>query len=337
MTLLSIAIPSYNSEAYLHYCVHSLAVGGEQVEILIINDGSSDKTQEIAESLAAKFSNVRAIHQENKGHGGAVNTGIREAKGKYFKVVDSDDWVDVHAYLKILETLAQLEHNQTSVDAFISNFVYEKEGQSRKKSMSYEDVLPAHQIFTWNQVGAFSKGQYMMMHSLIYRTNLLREVDLELPEHTFYVDNIFVFTPLQSVQKMYYLPVDFYRYFIGRNDQSVNESVMIKRIDQQLKVNRILVDSLDLDAIDNPDLRSYLLNHVEITTIISCALLNRGGTAEHMMKKQELWHYIEEQNPELFKVIRNGLLGQLTNLYGLPGRKISNAVYKIAKRIYGFN
>ncbi|MGT2753844.1 glycosyltransferase family 2 protein [Streptococcus ovis] len=337
MTLLSIAIPSYNSEEYLHYCVGSLVVGGEDVEILIINDGSSDRTQEVAEQLAAKHPNVRAIYQENKGHGGAVNTGIREAKGTYFKVVDSDDWVDARAYLKILETFKQLETNGTPVDALITNFVYEKESQSRKKSMSYRDVLPVHQIFTWEDVGTFSKGQYMMMHSLIYRTDLLREVGLELPEHTFYVDNIFVFTPLQAVKTMYYLPVDFYRYFIGRNDQSVNESVMIKRIDQQLKVNRILVDNLHLDEIENPDLRSYLLNHVEITTIISCALLNRAGTAEHMMKKQELWEYIQEHNPALFKIVRNGLLGQLTNLYGYPGRKISNAVYKIARSIYGFN
>lgn len=177
----------------------------------------------------------------------------------------------------------------------------------------------------------------MMMHSLIYRTELLREVGLVLPEHTFYVDNIFVFTPLQAVKTMYYLPVDFYRYFIGRNDQSVNESVMIKRIDQQLKVNRILVDDLDLEAINSTDLRSYLLNHVEITTIISCALLNRAGTAEHMLMKQALWDYIRDNNPALFKVVRKGLLGQLTNLYGYPGRKIFNTVYKIAKRIYGFN
>lgn len=337
MTLLTIAIPSYNAQDYLHYCVHSLIIGGDLVEILIINDGSTDQTQIIAENLANRYPNVRAIYQDNKGHGGAVNTGIREAKGRYFKVVDSDDWVDTRAYLKILETLARLDGQGQSVDAFISNFVYEKEGQSRKKRMDYQNVLPENRIFGWDEVGAFSKGQYMMMHSLIYRTDLLREVGLVLPEHTFYVDNIFVFTPLQAVQTMYYLPVDFYRYFIGRNDQSVNESVMIKRIDQQIKVNKILVDELNLDQLTNPDLRSYLLNHVEITTIISCALLNRAGTAEHMMKKQELWHYIQDNNPALFKIVRNGLLGQLTNLYGYPGRKISNAVYKIAKRIYGFN
>lgn len=125
MTLLSIAIPSYNSEAYLYYCVHSLVMGGDKVEILIINDGSTDRTQEIAEGLENQFSNVRALYQDNKGHGGAVNTGIREAKGKYFKVVDSDDWVDTRAYLKILESLQALEDENTPVDTFISNFVYE--------------------------------------------------------------------------------------------------------------------------------------------------------------------------------------------------------------------
>ena len=80
------------------------------------------------------------------------------------------------------------------------------------------------------------------MHSVIYRTALLRECDLELPEHTFYVDNIYVFKPLPYVKTMYYLDVNFYRYFIGRDDQSVNETNMIKRIDQQFKVTYIMID-----------------------------------------------------------------------------------------------
>ncbi|MDS2249130.1 glycosyltransferase family A protein, partial [Streptococcus pneumoniae] len=86
MKLLSIAISSYNAAAYLHYCVESLVIGGEQVGILIINDGSQDQTQEIAECLASKYPNiVRAIYQENKCHGGAVNRGLAEASGRYFK------------------------------------------------------------------------------------------------------------------------------------------------------------------------------------------------------------------------------------------------------------
>ena len=337
MTLLTIAIPSYNSEAYLHYCVQSLVIGGEQVEILIINDGSSDRTQEIAEQLQARYPNVRAVYQENKGHGGAVNTGIREASGKYFKVVDSDDWVDPRAYLKILETLRQLEEQGTPVDAFVSNFVYEKEGHTRKKSMSYEGVLPVGRIFTWDEIGDFKTGQYMMMHSLIYRTAMLREIGLTLPEHTFYVDNIFVFTPLHAVEKLYYLPVDFYRYLIGREDQSVNEEVMIRRIDQQLTVNKILIDEMDIHQVDNEKLLQYLLNHVEITSVISSALLNRAGTKEHMEKKRELWDYMREQNPDLYAHVRKTKLSRVVSQSGYTGRKISNGIYRLARKIYGFN
>lgn len=337
MVLVTFAIPSYNSESYLHYCVQSLAIGGDRVEILIINDGSKDRTQEVAEQLASRYPNVRAISQENKGHGGAVNTGMREAKGLYYKVVDSDDWVDPRAYLKVLETLEQLEAEGTPVDAMITNFVYEKEGQSRKKSMTYEGVLPVEQLFGWDQIGKFRKGQYMMMHSLIYRTELLRNQKIELPEHTFYVDNIFVFTPLQAVKTMYYLPVDFYRYLIGREDQSVNESIMIQRIDQQIRVNEILVDAFHFGMVDNDKLEDYLYNHVEITTVISSALLNRGGQPEHMRKKNELWNYVKKHNPELYKRIRRGSLGRVVHPKGYAGRKVSNAVYRIARKIYGFN
>ena len=87
-------------------------------------------------------------------------------------------------------------------------------------------------------------GKYILMHSVIYRTGLLRDCGLELPKHTFYVDNLFVYQPLPHVQTMYYMDVNFYRYFIGREDQSVHEDVMIRRIDQQLFVNRIMIDTI---------------------------------------------------------------------------------------------
>ena len=80
------------------------------------------------------------------------------------------------------------------------------------------------------------------MHSVIFRTQLLKDCGLHLPEHTFYVDNIYVFEPLLHVNTMYYLDVNFYRYYIGRADQSVNETVMISRLDQQIRVNKIMID-----------------------------------------------------------------------------------------------
>lgn len=142
MKLLSIAIPCYNSEAYMEKCIESLLVGGEDVEILVVDDGSSDRTAEIADAYAAKYPTiVKAIHQENSGHGGAVNAGIRNAGGLYFKVVDSDDWVNKEAYEKILKTLEELIRGPKTVDLLISNFVYEKQGASRKRSCSTDTVV----------------------------------------------------------------------------------------------------------------------------------------------------------------------------------------------------
>ena len=112
---------------------------------------------------------------------------------------------------------------------------------------------------------------------------------------------------------------------------------MIKRIDQQLKVNRLLVDQLDLSKVSHPKMREYLLNHIEITTVISSALLNRAGTAEHLAKKRELWTYIQQENPEVFQAIRKTMLSRLTKHSVLPARKLSNVVYQITKSVYGFN
>lgn len=338
MKLLSIAIPCYNSQDYMEHCIETLLPGGEDVEILIVDDGSKDRTAEIADRYAEKYPTiVKAIHQENGGHGEAVNTGIRNATGLYFKVVDSDDWVDREAYEKILKTLRELSGGSETLDMLVSNFVYEKEGAKHKKVMKYTGILPENQMFGWSDAKHFRKGRYILMHSVIYRTQLLRECGLELPKHTFYVDNIFVYVPLPYVKNMYYLNVDFYRYYIGREDQSVNENVMIRRIDQQIKVNKIMVEAVDLWKLQNRKLRKYMFNYLEIITVVSTIMCIRSGTEENLEKKRELWKYIKNYDIRLFHHLRNGIMGTTMNLPGKGGRKISVAAYKISQKVVGFN
>ena len=175
------------------------------------------------------------------------------------------------------------------------------------------------------------------MHSVIYRTKLLRECGLELPKHTFYVDNIYVYKPLPHVRTMYYMDVDFYRYFIGRDDQSVNEQVMIGRIDQQIRVNKIMIDDVDIWKVQNPKCRKYMLNYLEIITVISTIMLIRSGTEENLEKKRELWGYINEKDIALFHKLRRGIMGRTMNLPGKGGRKISVAAYRISQKVVGFN
>lgn len=341
MKLLSVAVPCYNSEAYMRKCIDSLLTGGEDVEILIVDDGSTDKTGAIADKYALMHpSVVRVIHKENGGHGSAVNAGLEQASGLYFKVVDSDDWVKESAYHTILDTLRDITTGESTLDMLISNFVYEKEGEEKHKVMKYRHALPQGRIFTWSEVKHFHKGQYILMHSVIFRTRLLRECGLKLPDNTFYVDNLFVFEPLPYVKNMYYLDENFYRYYIGRKDQSVNEEVMISRIDQQIKVNRIMIDYLcgNKDKIyAGRKLRNYMINYLEIITVISSILLIRSGTEENLAKKRELWRYIRKKDMGLYMRLRYGVLGNSMNLPGRGGRKISVEGYKLCRRFYKFN
>ncbi len=341
MKLLSFAVPCYNSAAYMEKCIESLLKGGEDVEIMIVDDGSTDDTAAIADRYANEYpSIVRVIHKENGGHGSAVNVGIDCASGLYFKVVDSDDWVKEDAYMKILGVLRELVGGEKVLDMLISNFVYEKMGENRHKVMRYKHALPVDKLFTWDEVRHFRKGQYILMHSVIFRTKLLRECQLKLPEHTFYVDNLYVFEPLLYVGNMYYLDVNFYRYYIGRSDQSVNEEVMIGRIDQQIKVNKLMIDYLVENkgkATANKKLYNYMVSYLDIITTVSSILLIRSGTKENLDKKKELWDYLKKKDWTLYLKLRYGLLGSCTNLPGKSGRKISVEGYKICRRFFNFN
>lgn len=338
MKLLSIVVPSYNSQDYLERCIDSLLIGDEDVEVLIVDDGSTDRTGEIADAYEAKYPEiVRAIHKENGGHGSAVNKGLEQAKGLYFKVVDSDDWVKYSAYKQILDTLRSLAGGEKVLDMLISNFVYEKEGAKRKKVVAFRNALPENTMFTWDETKHFHKAQNILMHSVIYRTKLLKDCGLQLPEHTFYVDNIFVFEPLPYVRNMYYLDVNFYRYYIGREDQSVNEKVMIGRIDQQLKVNKMMVDYYVSTKIPNEKAAKYMLKYLDIITTVSSIMLILADTEEALEKKNELWQYIKEKDKRLFLKMRLGFLGGTMNLPGKSGRKMSEGLYRLARRFVQFN
>ena len=338
MKILTIAIPSYNSMDYMRNCIESLLPGGEDVEILIVDDGSKDETPAIADEYEEKYPGIiRAIHQENGGHGEAVNAGLRNATGVYYKVVDSDDWVNEEAYMEVLDTLRKFVHDNVTLDMLITNFVYEKQGAKHKKVMNYNMALPKRQLIDWNGARGFRLGQYILMHSVIYRVEMLRNCGLELPKHTFYVDNIFVYQPLPHVKSMYYLDVNFYRYFIGRDDQSVNEKVMTGRIDQQIKITKIMINAYDSMEIPNKKLKSYMLQYLSIMMIVSSALLINEGSATNIAKRDALWDYLKTTNPAAYKTISLQKLGLPLQFKTKFGKSIVVKGYHLFNRIYGFN
>ena len=337
--LITYAIPCYNSAEYMDACIESILACNrpDDIEIIIVDDGSTkDNTLEKAQAWESTNPGVvRAIHQENGGHGAAVMTGLENARGLYFKVVDSDDWLDNDANVAMLDKLASFDE---PLDLMLVNYVYEHTADNTSEVMSYHRMLPEGRIFTWDECGHFGLTKYILMHSVIYRTQMLRDCGLTLPRHTFYVDNIFVYVPLPNCERIYYMDVDLYRYFIGREDQSVNESVMIGRIDQQLRVTRTMIDSFLLERdVKSPRLRSYMRNYLTMMMVICTVFSMMSDREDKEQLRAGIWKYLREHDYQTYVKIRRSVMGVGTHLPGKAGDRVLLSAYHIAQKVFKFN
>ncbi|MBQ9827199.1 MAG: histidine phosphatase family protein [Lachnospiraceae bacterium] len=339
--LITFAVPCYNSEKYMKKCLDSILPAGTEAEILIVNDGSKDGTADIADQYAFRFSgNVRAIHQENKGHGGAVNTGIQNARGRYFKVVDSDDWLDAESLSKLMTLLRRFKREEADVDMIITNYVYEHalDDVPTSHTISYTNCIPQDEIISWDRTGRFGQSQNLLMHSICYRTDVLRESGLVLPEHTFYVDNLYAYVPLPFVKKFYYLNVDLYRYLIGREDQSVNEKIMIGRIDQQILVNRLMVEAYSLPKdVEDKKCADYMLSYLSMISLVTSALLTISKKKENIEKRDAFFKWFKETDPDMYKAMKKKAKGRSAVLRGPVGNFAIRVGYKISQKLFKFN
>lgn len=340
MKRITFAVPCYNSASYMRKCVDSLLKAGDKAQILIVDDGSNkDNTLDIALEYKDKYPTiVSVISKENGGHGDAVNTAIKNAEGTYFFVVDSDDWVDESSLEKLMEKLEHLHSNDHLPDAIVVNYVYEHVNKKKQKVIHYRKELPKGRNFSFSETKSFATGKFLSMHSMVYKTQLLRSCNLVLPKHTFYVDNLFVYTPLPYVKTFYYLDVDLYRYFIGREDQSVNESVIISRIDQHDRVTRMVFRAHDLNKIKFTDkkLHKYMYKFIQVMLIIPTIYYIIINTPESIEKKRQLWEDLKSCDKESYKKCKR----QITVLASTSNRAINalcRFLYKIVRKIFKFN
>jgi hypothetical protein len=335
--LLTLVVPAYNAEAYLNRALEGIATT-DRVEVVIVDDGSTDRTGQFADVWAARHPDtVRVVHQPNRGHGGAINAGLAQARGTFLKVLDADDWLDLPSLQALLDALA----NADGVDAVFTDFVHERAGKT-PRTARFDTVFPIGRDFTWEETERFTRRQVLMMHAIVFRTSVLRNSGLQLPENTFYVDNLFVIQPLARVRRMRYLPLPLYRYYIGREGQSVAPEVMVRRVDQQLRVNRLALAALPTQAEITagdvpPQLSRALLHHVEGVCAVTSATLARGGTAAHLAQRDEFWREVKAENPWLYTRMRRTLLGATSNLPGSAGRRATSFAYHVARRVVGFS
>ncbi len=321
MKLITFAVPSYNSQDYLHICLDSLVKGGLEVEVIIINDGSIDKTEIIGKEYEKNYPNiVRVVSKLNGGHGSAVNEGLKYATGLYYKVVDSDDWLDETSLHKLLDTIRQHKKEETLADLYICNFIYDKILENRSYVRSFKRHFKNNAFISWKDVKTFHGSQVLLMHSVIYNTEKLKQSNTHLPHHTFYVDNLFAYKPLPYMKKIYYMDINLYHYFIGREDQSVNINVFTKRYDQQIRVMKEMVKAYSYEEIKGFEkgLKKYMFHCLGAIMIITIFFTVAKDDSERRENLKNLWEFIKEHDFKLYRRLRLRSIPAIVNY--LPWR-----------------
>ena len=269
-----------------------------------------------------------------------MNQGLRNARGLYYKVVDSDDWLDTDALKKVLDKLREFARQEKPVDLMVCNYVYEHVEDNTQKVMRYTNVFPENRVFTWAEIGRFRPSQYLLMHSVIYRTELLRDSFLQTGAAQAHLlcGQYLCLSASAYVESIYYMDLDLYRYFIGRADQSVNEKVMVTRVDQQLRVTRLMIDAHDLHQVRAalPKLGRYMFNYLAMMMTISSIFLIIDGSPEALEKDAALGVSAQCGRPYLSQDEVPGRLGRVQHS-GLSGTEAVGQLYRLARRIYKFN
>lgn len=337
--LLTIVVAAYNVEKYIRRCLGSLVTAGNDAEIIVVNDGSSDDTEKIANEYAVLYpAIVRVITKQNGGHGSAINTGLQNATGKYFYTVDADDWLEVGALEKLIRTMKSVGEQGTEPDLYLVNYVYDQFEENKRHTIHYRNVFPKMKLFEWKDSKIFNPVQFIMLHSTIHKTEVLRSTGIVLPEHTFYVDNILVYNALPYFKTIFYIDIDLYKYYIGRADQSVNYDNMIARVDQYIRVLKIMIQAHHLDNIEDDKLRRYMYSYLAAIFTIVNTFLTLSKKKENLEKKEELGRFLKNFDKKMYQRLKlNPLSAGSSIMDGKAGRFILRSSYRLGRKIFKYN
>ena len=336
MKILTIAVPSYNSQDYLASCLDSLVVGGDRLEVIVINDGSKDNTGAIADEYARRYPNIiRVIHQENGGHGEGINQGLLSATGTYFKVVDSDDKMgaDFPAFLDALEECEK----QGGVDLMVTNYVYTHEDGKGDRCICYKNVMPQGKIFAWSETHKFRIHQHLSLHSSTFRTEVMRNGWMMLPKHVSYEDNFMVAQSVHKTKRLQYMDIDLYLYTIGREGQSVQHDIGIRKYRQHQGAARDCFTSCHLDDIQEPKQQRYLRHFFFMLFAIACCFsrLNKSDEADAAL--EEMWAECRAFDQKWADKLRYGTILRVMAGKSKFSRNFTVFIYKLANKVVRFN
>lgn len=315
--ILTITVPSYHTEKYIDSCLPTMLDESinASIEIILVNDGSTDGTLAKAKTYESLYPDtIRVIDKPNGGHGSTINKGIEYAQGKYFKVVDGDDWVNTEELIQLVQQLQGVD-----VDVVISPYEDHNMDTGTVKVQDYPNIS-AHAVLSYDEV-LHKGGRLPMMHATTFRTSLLRENNIRIDEKMFYVDMEYIIFPMRFVETAMYLPYKVYCYRMGTAEQSINPKNFIKNRAMHRQVTYQLIKTYNQLTSERPGAhRTELLKKQLIATEIPldsriCLAMENvlEGKAEFLAYRKA----VMELNPSLWAQLPSRLVRYLPIANGL--------------------
>lgn len=343
--LLTVTIPAYNAEKFLARCLDSMlsCKEREETELLVIDDGSQDATGALADAYGERYPGiVRVIHKENGGHGSGINAGIAAARGKYFRVVDSDDVVNPKAYSAYLRKLREIDSDLIATP-FVCVTAQEADGLKghgrRTGSGAGEETvplqgsggLPREQVFPFERAAG---RLHVRMHEWTIRASILKEHSIRISERCFYVDMQYILFPVPWIETCCILDLPVYRYRLGSGGQSVSVWNMRKNRRQHERVLRSLVKFYREreEAGDSPERLAYLARGIakmEANQVQIALSLPVGRAAKGELLRTE--RFLKRECPAAYAANEKRSL-RLLRMSGYALYPAAAAAWRIVKR-----
>lgn len=307
--ILTIVVPTYNVEKYLSRCLDSLLYDektNKKIEIIVVNDGSKDNSLKIANEYKEKYpDSVLVIDKENGGHGSTINAGLKIATGKYFRVIDSDDWVNIDEFTSYINDLEKLNS-----DIVLTNFSREYIYNSTQVISKYPKSIEYNKEYNLDNFDFnLLKNEYFYMATSTIKTSILKECNLHIDEKTFYVDMEYNIFPFPYYKTMTYLNYDIYRYFIGRPEQSISQGGFVNHRKDHEKVLKKLIDfytNLEVDNNRKKYIKKILLLTLDSHYVIYCYSPIEKDLTNIMRKEiRDFTKYLKKKNIELYNEFLN--------------------------------
>lgn len=313
MKILTIVVPAYNVEKYLKRNLDSVKIESvmSDIEVLIVNDGSKDSTPDIALEYELMYPETyHLINKENGGHGSTINTGIKNATGKYFKVVDGDDWLNPDEMYEFVQILKERDEDIVATDfQCVQDETYKllESWQATSVEEHYRKAV---------NLNSGTIKDPIKLHSYTIKTAILREHKITVDEHSFYVDTEFVFYPIKYVDTVYYHKAKLYMYRLGRDGQSMNMASMQKNINQHLTVLQHLLEDYDrCKDVLSPAKRAYLERGISLLVEIQFKIYISMGFQKGTRGACKEWDTkLKENYPEIYQATQKKSIDMIRKL-----------------------